>query len=492
MFLSLAVILSFVMVCPVSAQNIARPASKNISMTVYNNDLALIKDVRPLQLTAGENLVAFEGIASAIQPASVMILGADIRVLEQNYDDALLTPFNIISKKVGQNIKTVRVNPQTGENIFAPAKLVAFQGGQPILQFDYGIETNFDGRLVFDDLPQRLNQKPTLTAKISSLKAGLSDITLAYLSRGLAWSTNYVADIKDDKVLDLTGWVSITNQSGASYDDVSIQLIAGDINKVRSPMMVSRKMVMANAMSAGIAEDMAYESSSVEPETFSAYQLYTLPYRTTLEDNQTKQMALIEAKDVSYEKEGRLSSPLYFSSTHAAHFEKAHPEIFYIIKNETTSNLGLPLPTGVMRFYQTDSKNNLQFIGENRIGQTPKDETLELNIGKMFDVTVDGKVTNIAKLSENVITTKSDRCPRYKIVRAYDVTVNAKNTSDKNTILVFKQHLSPDMKIAKQNIEGSYDAKDGNMYQWRLNLENQNSQTLTFTVEATFEEVNCH
>ena len=474
------------------AQEIEKPASKDISITVYNNNLALIKDVRPAHFIKGENLIAFEGVATSIKPESVMILGKDIRVLEQNYDYALLTPSNIIEKSVGQNIKTVRFNQKTGKNVFENAELVAYQAGQPILRFDYGIETNFDGRLVFENLPQKLNQKPTLAAKIASLQEGLEDITLAYLSTGISWKTNYVAGINDEKTLDLTGWVSITNNSGAAYENAAVQLIAGDVEQVYDAPMMARGVMMAKSMSVNMLSDSAFEASSVMPEAFSAYQLYTLPHRTNIEDNQTKQMALIEEQGVLYQKEGRLSSPLYFSNSYAAHFEKLHPALYYIIQNDPESNLGLPLPSGIMRFYENDSKGNLQFIGENKIAQTPKGEKLELEIGKMFDVVIDGKVSNIRKINEAVITAKTDKCPRYKIVKAYDASVDLRNGGEKDVSVVFKQPIGPQTKVVKESMKGAFSDKNANMYEWQIDLEKDSKKALTFTVEVTTEELKCN
>ncbi|MBR2300063.1 MAG: DUF4139 domain-containing protein [Alphaproteobacteria bacterium] len=469
-----------------------QPLSKDLQISIYNNDLALVRDVRSIDFKQGLNDVAFVGVASELKPESVLIMGERINVLEQNYDYALLTPYNITEKFVGQNVKTVRVNPQTGEQIFDKAKLVSFQNGQPVLLFDYGIETNFDGRLVFDKLPKDLRQKPTLAAKISSVQSELKDIMLAYLTKGISWKTNYVAGVKDENKLDLTGWVTIVNNSGVAYENAKVQLIAGDVNEVRSYGAMPRNgMVMMKAMAVS-ADGASFETAMPEQESFSAYQLYTLPNRTSISDNQTKQLALLEQNNVAYQKEGRLNSMLYFNGDYASAFEKLHPAIYYILKNDKESNLGLPLPKGVMRFYENDSKGNLQFIGEGAIGQTAKGEKIELKIGDMFDVFVDGKVQKVRKVSEKVIKDEQGKCPRYQIVRAYDTEVVFHNGGDKNALVVFKQNLPPQTKILDENIKGSVTEKNVNEYEWRIELKADENITLSFTAEGSMEETRCH
>ena len=474
------------------AQAIEKPSSEDLSISVYNNDLALVRDMRHVELKKGVNDVAFEGVASELKPESVLIIGDGINVLEQNYDYALLTPYNITEKSVGKDVKTVRVNPATGEQIFDKAKLISYQGGTPVLKFDYGIETNFDGRIVFDKLPADLSQKPTLAAKISSVQAALKDIMLAYLTKGISWKTDYVAGVKDETTLDLTGWVSITNNSGVSYDNAKVQLIAGEVNETRSYQSAHRNGMVMKAAMAYAADSMVAEGVNVAPESLSAYQLYTLENRTNIQNNQTKQMALIEKNNVHYEKEGRLNSGLSLSGDYASDFEKVHPSVYYILQNEEKSNLGVPLPKGIMRFYEKDSSGNLQFIGENSIGQTAKGEKLELELGKMFDVFVSGKVTNIRKIKENILTTYTGTCPRYQVIKAYDAVVEFNNGGNKETSVVFKQYINPKTEIATESMKGAFSDKSNRFYEWRMFLKADDKTTLTFTAEVTTEETRCN
>ena len=474
------------------AQEAEKPLVQNLEISIYNNDLALVKDFRRVNFKEGVNQVSLEGVASKIKPTSVIILGDDIHVIEQNYDYALLTPYNIVEKSVGQVVQTVRTNPTTGSQIFDKARLISFQGGVPVLQFDYGIETGFDGRLVFDQLPDCLSQKPTLAAKISSVQAGLKNILLAYLTNGISWNTNYVASVKDENTLDLAGWVSINNQSGVSYENAKVQLIAGDVNEVQTPS-VTRGVMMFKSATFGADSLNSVEESMPEQESFSSYQLYTLPSRTTIQDKQTKQLALIEQNQVKYHKEGRVYSNLYLSGDYKPEFEKVHPSVYYIIKNDEDSNLGVPLPKGVFRFYEDDSKGNMQFIGENSIGHVAKGEKMELAVGKMFDVFVNGKVDNVRKVSEEILKdVVTSRCPRYKMVRAYDVVIDFHNGGSKDAEVVFKQSLNPNTKIVQENIAGQISEKNSAEYEWRITLGADEDKTLTFTAEQTIEETRCH
>lgn len=464
------------------------PVSKDLSLSIYNNNLALVKDVRTVDFEKGVNDISFVGVASNIKSSSVMIMGDRIRVLEQNYDYALLTPYNILEKSVGKQVKTLKENPDTGENIWGSAQLLSYQNGEPVLSFDYGIEPNFNGRIVLDKIPEGLNQKPTLNAKISSSQAEKKDLTLAYLTNGISWKTDYVAGVKSEKMLDLTGWVTISNNSGVTYENAAIQVVAGQVNETRSFAVNAPRMMMAKA-SMDMAMGAMEEGVNIEPESVSAYQLYTLPNRTTIKDNQTKQLSLIEKNDVNYQKEGRLRSSLYFSGEYAAHFEKIHPEVYYIIENKTESNLGIPLPAGVIRFYEDDSKGRLQFIGENSIRETAKGEKLELRLGNMFDVFVDGKTTNIRKISEEILKDSTGNCPRYKLKRAYDSEIVFHNGGDKKAEIVFTQNLPPETIIQNESLKGK--AKNGEEYEWRVLLAPDSEKKLTYTAEVTSEERRC-
>ena len=367
------------------------PANNNtLSLSIYNSNLALIKDSRPARLESGVNEVIFDGVSRDIQPETAIIYGQGIKVLEQNYSYNLINEDNLIKQAVGKEVLTVRESPDDGENIFEKAVILGVDSGKPILRFKYGIETDFNGRVVFHEIPADLSNKPILAAKINSNSSGDKLLNLAYLTSGLSWKTDYVANINNKTSLDLTGWVTINNESGIDYNNAKIQLIAGDVNIVR-PAMQPRMML---TKSFGITDN-AIEATSVEPEQINSYELYTLPSITTIKDKQKKQISLIEKNDVKYHKEFDLRSPLYFGSNNE--FKKAHPDITAVIENNTDSNLGISLPAGTIRFYEKDKNGNLQFVGSNNITNTAKEETMRLNLGKAFNLVANGKIKRSVK-----------------------------------------------------------------------------------------------
>ncbi len=474
----------------VFAQETPEQVSKDLSVSIYNNNLALVRDTRAMRFQQGSNSVIFEGVAASIKPESVIISADKTRVLEQNYDYALLTPYNIAEKSVGEKIKTLRINPKTGENILEEAELISYQERTPVLRFDYGIEANFDGRLVFEKIPAGLTQKPTLAAKIFSLDEGLKDVMLAYLTSGMSWKANYVAFIKNEDTLDLTAWVSITNDSGVSYNNAAVQLIAGEVNELPSyDVAMPRMAVMTKGVALNAAEDAEYMPSQ---ESFNAYQLYTIKERTDIADNQTKQLSLLEQNDVKYQKEGRIDSPLYFEGENVAHFTKKHPTSFYILHNDSKSNLGVPLPKGVVRFYEDDSQGVLQFVGEDRLEQTAKGEKIELRTGKMSDVFVNGKIEKVQKTDEKILKDSDGRCPRYRFTRLYHATVDFNNGGQKEAFVVFRQPLGAKTVLYQESIKGKVSEENANLYQWGINLAPDGKETLQFSVEKTTEEARCH
>jgi hypothetical protein len=461
--------------------------AQNIEISIYNSNLALVKDVRSISLSQGINDIAFEGVATEIKPESVMIVGKDINVLEQNYDYDLITEHNIIKKSVGKEVKTIVQNPTTGENIFNKAKILSASGNKPILEFDYGIETDFNGRLVFDELPKNLREKPTLMAKLYSPDLKEQDLMLAYLTNGISWKTDYVAYIKNETTLDLTAWVTINNNSGVDYNGAKIQLVAGDVNQVtesftRGPMLMAAKVYDYDSVSDSMA------ANNVTPEQLSSYQLYTLPNRTDIKNSQTKQMSLFEKFDVKYTQEGRLTSPLYFNGTYKADFEKRHPQMYYIMNNTSEGGLDISLPGGKMRFYENDAQNSLQFIGENNINNTAKGETIELMVGNMFNVFVNGKVVDVTEVSKTKKQLTSNSCYNADVVKDYVANVEFNNGDDKKVTVSFVQNINSN-EVIKESIKGNN--KNINQHEWKIEIPGNDKVKLDYVVRVKSNERIC-
>ncbi len=468
---------TFLASAPAYAEQILlRNNNSKLTLSIYNQNLALVKDVRPADIKAGMSEVVFDGVAQQIQPETAMLYGQDIKVLEQNYSYNVISYENMINQSVGQEVNTIRQNPQTGENIFEKAVLIGAAYGQPVLKFPYGIETNFNGRIVFEQIPSGISDKPTLTAKINNKKAGSKNLFLAYLTGGLSWKTDYVATIADKNQLDLTGWVTINNNSGVDYNNAKIQLIAGDVNVVRpsmQPRLLMAKMSMA-VMDNGTE---AAAMGSVAPEQISNYELYTLPAITSIKDKQTKQVGLIEKSEVKYVKEFNFSSPLYFGGSYE--FEKQHPSITYVLENVQKSNLGISLPAGTMRFYENDKNGNLQFIGSADIANTAKEETLRLNLGDAFNLTLKGKVS---KVSEKEVERKpQNQCYNVKLQKTYAAETTVSNADASENSVIISQSFPDNYKIIKESIKGS--VKNAQTREWTVKVPANGKTTLSYTVE---------
>ena len=468
-----------------SEQILLKNTDNKLTLSIYNKDLALIKDLRSAELNAGRTEVVFDGVAQQIQPETAMIYGQNLKVLEQNYSYNVITYENMVDKSVGQEVTTVRKNPQTGENIFEKAFLIGSAYGQPILKFPYGIETNFSGQIVFDKIPSGISDKPILTAKIDNKKAGNKNLFLAYLTGGLSWKTDYVATIADKTQLGLTGWVTINNTSGIDYDNAKIQLIAGDVNVVQNiakPRFMMAKMALT-------AMDNSVESSaagSVAPEQINNYELYTLPSLTSIKNKQTKQIGLIEKSAVKYKKEFNFNSPLYFGGDYE--FEKQHPDITYVLENNKESNLGLSMPAGTVRFYENDKNGNLQFIGSASIGNMAKNETLRLGLGSAFNISVKGKIT---KASEKELERKpQNNCYNIKLQKTYKAQITVNNADTSENSIIISQHLPDNYKIIKEDIKGN--AKNAQTRQWTVKVPANNKTTLSFTVEIPQNTRTCN
>jgi hypothetical protein len=259
-----------------------------------------------------------------------------------------------------------------------------------VLKIGDRIETGLPGRIVYDAVPANLRDRPTLMTELDAARAGAQSVELSYLSGGLSWKADYVAELNaSDSALDLNGWVTLTNTSGTAYPNAKLQLVAGDVNRVRDEMRMAAK--------AGRMRDVAEAApaSQMAQEALFEYHLYTLSRPTTIADNQTKQVALLGAQGVPVAKELLLQgSDYYYRSSVGGIGQKMKVGVFVQFENRETSRLGLPMPKGVERVYKKDSAGNAQFVGEDRIDHTPKTEKVRLKLGEAFDVTADKKQTD--------------------------------------------------------------------------------------------------
>ena len=369
---------------------------QSVAVTIYNENLALVKDLRRIAFDAGRNTLALREVSGRMRPETALLRSVShpgsLRLLEQNFDFDLLTPAKLLEKYVGRQVRVFRINEKTGEESVETATVLAANGGV-VLRIGDRIETGLPGRIVYDEVPANLRDRPTLVTDLEAVRAGSQQVELSYLTGGLSWKADYVAELNAaDNALDLTGWVTLTNTSGTAYPNAKLQLVAGDVNRVRDEMRMAMKAQRAmEAAAAAPRQDMAQEQ-------LFEYHLYTLQRPTTIADKQTKQVSLLGAQGVPVAKELLLQgSDYYYRSSVGGIGQKIKIGVFVQFENRESSRLGLPMPKGVVRVYKKDSAGNAQFIGEDRIDHTPKNEKVRLKLGDAFDVTADKKQTDFKR-----------------------------------------------------------------------------------------------
>jgi hypothetical protein len=373
---------------------------RSLAVTIYNSNLALVRDQREVRLPKGPLQLAFQEVSAQIRPETAILRNLtspkDFWIVEQNFDFDLLTPQKLLEKYVGEKVEIIKTAPQGQAETREQATVLATNSGV-VLQFADRIETSAPGRIVYPKVPGNLRARPTLVMNLNSGAASTQKLELSYLTGGLTWKADYVASLSaDEKLLDLSGWVTLTNQSGASYPNATLQLIAGDVNLAPTPRPMAEM-----AFDAG-GRTMAKAAPAMSEESLFEYHLYTLDRPTTLKENQTKQVAMLSASNVPVSKEYRLQGQShYYSGSYGDLGQKLKIAVFVSFQNKESASLGKPLPKGIVRVYKNDSAGKAQFIGEDGIDHTPKNEDIKLKLGDAFDVTASRKQTDFKKVSSS-------------------------------------------------------------------------------------------
>lgn len=440
---------------------------KSVAVTIYNENLALIKDQRTITLDKGFNLLAFRGVSAKMRAETALLRNlnnAGLKVIEQNFDFDLLTPQKLLEKYVGKQVHIASMNPATGEEKIEQATILSTNKGV-VVQIDDRIETNPHGRYIFDKLPENLRDQPTLVIQLNSSTAKPQNVELSYLSGGLSWKADYVAELNanDDK-LDLVGWVTLNNTSGTSYNNAKLQLVAGDVNVVKNEFRKVARGKMAMM-------EMADAAPAMQQESLFEYHLYSLNRPTTISDKQKKQVSLLSATQVPVNKEFLLQgSNYYYQSSYGNIGQKLKVGVFVEFKNKEKSGLGIPLPKGIVRVYKKDKSGNAQFIGEDKIDHTPKNEDVRLKLGDAFDITADKKQTNFKK--RNAYGKYN-----YAYESAYEVKI--KNAKSEAVTVVVREPIPGDWKIEQSSHK--FKKVASGTAEWQINVPAEGNVTLEYT-----------
>jgi hypothetical protein len=375
----------------------------DLNVTVYNSNIALVRDVRDVSLPSGLLRLKFEDIAAMVNPATVHFRSLTepekLGVLEQNYEYDLLEPAKLLHKYVGKEVTLVRTFRENGETKHEEVKatLLADNNGQ-VWKIGNDIVTGgYSEGFRFPEVPANLFEHPTLLMSLQNSGPGRQKIEAAYLTGGLQWNADYVLTVgREDKTADLDGWVTLANNSGTAFHNARLQLVAGELNR----------LPVANRMAMDAAAE-TVEVSAAAPqfaqENFSEYHLYTLGRRTSIENSESKQISLLQGTAVPTEKIFVVNGQnfYYHNFQNPGSPLKDAVLVYYKFKNEQKAGLGMPLPAGNVRVYQKDSKGGVLFIGEDRIDHTPKDETVTVHIGNAFDVIAERKQTDYKRIDNH-------------------------------------------------------------------------------------------
>ncbi|GBU23126.1 hypothetical protein R80B4_03042 [Fibrobacteres bacterium R8-0-B4] len=400
---------------PAKAKSAAAPQTstaadrQSVEVTVYNGNLGLVKERRRIKAAAGEGELRFSDVASQINPVTVHIKpltdAKDFSVLEQNYEYDLISPAKLMDKYVGKEIKIIDANEFHDRKDVVAATLLSSANGE-VYKIGNEIYLGHPGIKVLPELPGNLISRPTLSWIYRSKAARDYNIEVSYLTYGMGWNADYVLSVADGKTAGgLSGWVTVNNQSGAEYAGAKLKLVAGEVNRVRdeaarfAPRAAKMSMAMAQADAAvGFTESGMFE-----------YHVYDLGRPVTVKENQTKQISLLEAQGVNVTKEyvTTPSGPNYFLYNSVNDGAVKQPVVAYLsFKNSKENNLATPLPAGTVRIYTDDSKGSRQFIGEDRITHTPKDEEIRLKVGEAFDIVAERTQIDFVQKTSKVTETE--------------------------------------------------------------------------------------
>ncbi|MDX2235436.1 MAG: DUF4139 domain-containing protein [Hyphomonadaceae bacterium] len=436
----------------VSTAASAQPAPR-LALTIYNNDIALVEDVRTVDVAAGRSRIDFPGVSAQIQPETASLVADGVSIVEQNFDFDLLTPFKMMEKAVGSRVRIVRTNPATGAQVTESAEILSANEGV-VLRIGDRIEVLRDDglpvRVLFDRIPENLRARPTLGVTVDSPRGGARPATLRYLTNGIGWSADYVG-VFDERAgsLDLQGWVTLTNRSGAAYANARTQLVAGAPGEVGLS-------VRRGAVSGGTG------GPESDATSFADYHIYTLPEATTIAENQTKQVSFLDAAGAKARKIYSVERGGFASERFAT-----GALVRLALTNARESGLGAPLPAGTVRLYARDSGGRAQFIGEDRIDHIAQGSDIELNVGTAFDVTAQSTVDSRESPVPGVTVTAMTYV--FRNARAEPVTI------------AFRQG----------GIDGDHDLQrpsapprqiDATTYGWDVTVPARGETRLTFTV----------
>lgn len=469
--------------------------SKGFSLTIYNQNFALVREQRQIDLNQGMNFVRYENVAEQIDPTSLSLKSLNapnaVAVREQNYQYDLLNPTAILNKSVGKTIRFKQIKPDgqvevlegtllnppqatvtpthysSNEGAYYDTSASQWQGLVIRLQ-DGRVVLNPSGEMELNEMPEGLVANPSLLWKLDVGEVGTHTTEVSYLTNGVNWKADYVAVVNEDETrLDITGWVTLNNRSGATYENAQLQLVAGDVRRIQEPQAVPRRRQrnISNQLTAGAAP-------LFEEEAFFEYHLYTLQGTTTVRNNETKQMTLLCAADVPvrsklvYDSGRQQWGWGQYSPGEGGDTQQSKVNVVLELHNSQENNMGIPLPKGKVRVYKADKRGNLQFLGEELIDHTPRDELARFYIGDSFDVVGDRKHTNRRKVSSSVTEDSFE--------------ISIRNRKDNRAEVWVVERFGGDCKILKSS--HTYNKLDARTVEFPITVETGSEVKIIYSV----------
>lgn len=453
----------------------------SVDLTIYNQNLSLIREERTINIAKGLSKVVIPDIPATIDGTSLHFASLTdaltVRVLEQNYQYDLVNQAKLLEKYIGKDVEFIRLNEETKKEYTVTGRLLSstFSGGL-VAEINGKIEINPAGRLVLPSLPEGLILKPQLEWLVENTRAGEHKTEISYLAGQLSWNANYVALLnKDDTKLDLTGWVTATNNSGTSFKDAGLKLVAGDVNIVRQEFDRARSMMEFAAKAA--------EPQFAQTELFE-YKLYTLKRRTDLKNNETKQIELISGKNVASKKvfiyDGLSDQWRYWYRNYSYRDQGSFGQqsnqkvgVFVTFKNDEKSGLGIPLPKGKIRVYKRDEDGKEQFIGEDLIDHTPKDEELRLYLGNAFDIVGERKQKDFKSFASGKVVEET-------------IEIKVRNHKKETVEILVYEHpwRWGEWEITKSTSD--WEKVDQSTIKFPIKIEKDGEKTITYTIRYSW------
>jgi hypothetical protein len=435
---------------------------KSIAVTVYNANLGVVKDIRSMELKSGKSQISVTDVAQFIDPTSVHI-NFNGEVIEQNYQYDLVSLDKILKKYIDKEVQLIGEN-----NEFIEGTLLSAFGGQVVIEKREGglimLPNLSKYRISVGELPEGLITKPTLIWTVNSNSSGSQDVEISYQTSGMNWHAEYVAVLNEnDTELDLNSWVSVENTSGTTYNDAKLKLVAGDVHLVKDMHAPQ-----------GRQEDMIYMQKSVQEQQFQEkdffeYHIYDLQRPTTITNNETKQVSLFEAEDVKVVKKYFYRSGGGYRTYYNNQSGSGKVNVVVEFQNKKENNLGVPMPKGKVRVYKSD-ENSLEFIGEDLIDHTPRNENIKLKIGDAFDIVVEETQTENKKISDRVYE------------QTYEIKI--KNRKKEDVTVEVERYLGLYWEILSSSLP--YEKKDSQNITFKVPVQEDGETVLRFKVRYVY------